>query len=336
MKDTLANCANKIHLAPMAKVDPGLLASYLNDYDIVRWLARVPFPYTVDDANAFLEMAGDDPRIKAIMVPEGFAGVIGLDPELGYWLAKPFWGKGYITAAARQLLAQRFIHNEDEIRSSHFVGNERSAGVLTRLGFSYTADKEVTPLALRHPVTSKGMSLSASGFWGQLGMPLKTPRMTLRPMQLTDAEDILRIITQQHVARMLCIFHSGWGKDDAEQFIRNWFYHGALPFRLAITDHTGRFLGTIGVGRGLEPPIFYFLDPKVEGQGYGSEVVRCFTDHLFEHFEIDALTADVFADNPASVRILEKTGFRQVGQGMGTSKARLEPAPIVLYRRERQ
>lgn len=334
MKNTLASCANKIHLAPMAEVDPGLLASYLNDYDIVRWLARVPFPYTVDDANAFLEIAGHDPWIKAIMAPEGFAGVVGLDPELGYWLAKPFWGKGYITAAARQLLAQHFIHSEDEVCSSHFAGNERSASVLTRLGFSYTADKEVTPLALGHPVTSKGMSLSAPAFWGQLDMPIVTSRLRLRPMQISDAQDVLRIVTQTEVARMLMIFDENWQHKDAVSFIKSWMYCGALRFRLAITEPDGRFVGTIGVYEGEDPEIFYFLDPKVAGQGYATEILKTFVPFLFKRFGLRALKAEVFEDNPASARVLEKIGFRVVGKGHASSKARVEPGPVVLYRLE--
>ncbi|MDT8855119.1 hypothetical protein RNZ50_08835 [Paracoccaceae bacterium Fryx2] len=50
------------------------------------------------------------------------------------------------------------------------------------------------------------------------------------------------------------------------------------------------------------------------------------------HFPIRALRADVFTDKPGSMRVLEEPGFARAGLDTGTSAARLEPAPIVLYR----
>ena len=63
--------------------------------------------------------------------------MIGIDPSLGYWIAKEYWGKGYVHEAAHAVFLAYF-HDPfaDPIYSSYFVENERSVRVLNRLGFS--------------------------------------------------------------------------------------------------------------------------------------------------------------------------------------------------------
>ena len=65
----------------------------------------------------------------------------------------------------------------------------------------------------------------------------------------------------------------------------------------------------------------------VAGGGLGFEVVAGFATWL-DRAGIGPLSAEVFTDNPASRRVLEKAGFRLSGEGMGVSAARAAPAPI--------
>ncbi|OUP09171.1 GNAT family N-acetyltransferase [Collinsella sp. An2] len=61
-----------------------------------------------------------------------------LEMELGYWLGVPFWGKGYMTEAARELV--RFGFDDlglSTIWACYFDGNERSKHVMERLGMTY-------------------------------------------------------------------------------------------------------------------------------------------------------------------------------------------------------
>lgn len=58
--------------------------------------------------------------------------------ELGYWIAKPFWGQGLIPEAARELL--RYAFEELGMRSvwcGYYDGNEKSKRVQEKLGFQY-------------------------------------------------------------------------------------------------------------------------------------------------------------------------------------------------------
>jgi len=69
--------------------------------------------------------------------------------ELGFWLGKPFWGRGYVPEAAREILR----HGFEDLRMSviwcgYYEGNEKSKRVQEKLGFVYhhSCDQVEVPL----------------------------------------------------------------------------------------------------------------------------------------------------------------------------------------------
>jgi RimJ/RimL family protein N-acetyltransferase len=59
--------------------------------------------------------------------------------------------------------------------------------------------------------------------------------------------------------------------------------------------------------------IGYWLARPFWGQGIMTDAVGAFAKFAFEQFELERLTAHVFAENVASARVLEKNGFRLEG-----------------------
>ena len=58
--------------------------------------------------------------------------------ELGYWIGKPFWGKGLIPEAAEELLRYAFLELKmNRIWCGHYEGNTKSRRVQEKLGFIY-------------------------------------------------------------------------------------------------------------------------------------------------------------------------------------------------------
>lgn len=58
--------------------------------------------------------------------------------ELGYWIGRPFWGRGLIPEAAREIL--RYAFEELGMRAvwcGYYEGNEKSRRVQQKLGFVY-------------------------------------------------------------------------------------------------------------------------------------------------------------------------------------------------------
>lgn len=130
--------------------DAPALARAIGDEAIVRNLATAPWPYSTADAEAFLAREQDPFRPSLLIfarthgVPR-LVGGIGISdtaagvPELGYWIARPYWGLGFATEAGCALLsAARDTLRLPPLVAGHFVDNPASGRVLRKLGFRPT------------------------------------------------------------------------------------------------------------------------------------------------------------------------------------------------------
>lgn len=136
------------HLRPWASTDLVSLVRYANNPNIAKFMMDgFPHPYTEDNGKAFIAFATkDDPiHIFAIDVNGEAVGGIGIHPqadvqrknsELGYWLAEPFWGKGIITNAIKQLVEFGFkTYDINRIFARPYGTNIGSQKVLEKAGF---------------------------------------------------------------------------------------------------------------------------------------------------------------------------------------------------------
>jgi len=126
------------------------LVECLNDKDIYANTLRIPHPYASDDAETFLRIAAEAAEKHGhpvhFAIRDGAGSLIGgcgfdaLLPghkaELGYWLAKPFWGRGLMTQTVRAVCD--FARSEWKlvrITARVFDFNTASARVLEKCGF---------------------------------------------------------------------------------------------------------------------------------------------------------------------------------------------------------
>lgn len=77
--------------------------------------------------------------------------------------------------------------------------------------------------------------------------------------------------------------------------------------------------GQPGRPRGTEASIGYIVRPGFEGRGVGSAIARGVVEAAFLDLRVRRVTAGCYADNRASVRILEKAGLRREQHGRGDS-----------------
>lgn len=100
---------------------------FLHDYALLRYREGMPEPYAIT-INPDLRPVGALGCFWAAQVHKTM--------ELGYWLAEPFWGKGYVVEACRAVLALVFREYKPERLQARVIeGNEASARVLAKLGF---------------------------------------------------------------------------------------------------------------------------------------------------------------------------------------------------------
>ncbi len=139
----------RLLLRPGFPEDAPALAAAISDEAIVRHLATLPWPYTLRDAEAFLA-SPRDPVLPSLLVFERTDGAprlvgscgLGRRPsgavEMGYWIARPFWGSGFATEACSALIEIARAIGLRRLEGSHFIDNPASARVLEKLGFEST------------------------------------------------------------------------------------------------------------------------------------------------------------------------------------------------------
>ena len=137
----------RLLLRPGWREDAPALFQAICDERVVRNLAQAPWPYSFAHAEAFLarERGPLDTSSLVFMRTPGaprLVGGIGIhrlpsgEDELGYWIARPFWGRGIATEAARAVIANaRHSLRLRRLVSGHFLDNPASGRVLAKLGF---------------------------------------------------------------------------------------------------------------------------------------------------------------------------------------------------------
>ena len=130
------------------------LTQLINDYAVVQWLSNMPFPYRLEDAEEFIEQSQEKvlkQEFKTYMIFHNKKMIGGIELrdfnehscELGYWLGKKYWGKGFATEAVGKILELGFGElNLSNIYAAYKVGNEASKKVLEKSGFQFYRLKE--------------------------------------------------------------------------------------------------------------------------------------------------------------------------------------------------
>ncbi|MEW2143260.1 GNAT family protein [Micromonospora vinacea] len=153
-----------------------------------------------------------------------------------------------------------------------------------------------------------------------------TERLELRPVRDDDVDRILEYRNLPQVTRWLLRTQV-----DPAPFRAAWRRAAENPY-----DHSmaatldGVVIGTVsldvvdGMGQPGMPPrteaqLGYIFDPAYGGRGYATEAVSAVVAHAIDRLGVRRITAGCFADNLASVRILEKVGMRREQHGVGDS-----------------
>ena len=164
---------------------------------------------------------------------------------------------------------------------------------------------------------------------------LTTVGLLIRELLLDDWQAMQRIGGHPSVAPTLATFTSPWVEVEVKTWSVHSLFRGRPGFRAAIVLSEFGVIGSLGLDKALglgNQSCAYFIDPAYWGQGYATEAMWCFLKTFSPRFDLSEIGADHFEDNPARGAVLRKLGFKQTGSGMAKSQARLEPAPVTLYR----
>lgn len=139
----------------------------------------------------------------------------------------------------------------------------------------------------------------------------------LRPFGPGDAESLTRHANDIRIwNNVRDLFPHPYKRTDADAFIA--IASGKKPIQDFAIVIDGEAVGTISYVPGTDvervsAEIGYWLGEPYWGRGVTSAAVRALAAHIFAATETQRLFAPVFAHNIASMRVLEKAGFRKVG-----------------------
>jgi len=148
---TLILDSDTIRMRRLEHADIPSIIEYASDIEIAK-NTYVPHPYPPEAAIEFVTMTreawnNDDGYTFALIEKQhgDFVGVMGLHPEprhyrgeIGYWIGKPHWGKGYATQALRLIIQFGFEKvSLNRVSARHFTTNPASGRVMQKAGMIY-------------------------------------------------------------------------------------------------------------------------------------------------------------------------------------------------------
>ena len=147
-------------------------------------------------------------------------------------------------------------------------------------------------------------------------MELPGEGFTLRPFRLTDKEALVKHGNNQKISDNLRDrFPHPYTAEGAEWFI-NYVLADNDPVKNFIIEVRGEAAGAISFTPGedvyrLNAEIGYWLGETFWGKGIMTNAIQMMVKYIFENFAIKRIFAVPFASSKASMRALEKAGFKK-------------------------
>ncbi len=149
-------------------------------------------------------------------------------------------------------------------------------------------------------------------------MRLELERCVIRPWHPSDLSTLVRHANDRLVWMQLRDrFPHPYRAEHGQRFL-DWATRQTVCTVWAI-EVDGDAVGSIGIEPGddverVSAEVGYWLGSAYWGQGIVSTALRAVTEHAFEEFDLTRIFALPFADNPRSIRVLEKAGYLLEGR----------------------
>jgi len=136
---------DRLILRPFEDADAAAVQELAGAREIAAMIPNIPHPYPDGAAEAWIATVKERLKRYAITLKEDarLIGSITLDmacehdhAQLGFWIGVPYWGEGYATEAAREVVRAGFeVWGLHRIYAQYFGTNPASARVLAKVGF---------------------------------------------------------------------------------------------------------------------------------------------------------------------------------------------------------
>jgi 8-oxo-dGTP diphosphatase len=174
--------------------------------------------------------------------------------------------------------------------------------------------------------------------------PLRTQRLTLRPLRPEDAAELHRLVNDWEVAKTLARVPFPYPRDLADEWIASTRAQMAegKAWHLAIVgvEHAGEpterevLVGCIGLTRDAakrEAELGYWVGRRFWGHGVGPEAAARLASWALANLDLERLVASALLENARSQTLLKRIGFRETGEGTRDFLARGGTMAVKLF-----
>lgn len=167
---------------------------------------------------------------------------------------------------------------------------------------------------------------------------IRTERLVLRQLKLDDAKALSELASEKDISRMTGSFPYPFPLLSAEFKVMHLRAQNRrdLAYPYAITIDGGKLMGICDLFRSAPDAaleIGYWIGKPFWGKGYSTEAAKALITEARAKLGAKSLIAGVFSDNPASIRVLQKLGFKLTGEeDMYFSMSRMKKAHSLSLR----
>ena len=149
-------------------------------------------------------------------------------------------------------------------------------------------------------------------------MVIKAKRFMIRSYRKSDAPSLAENINNKKIYKALGDIPYPYSLNDARDFIDQTMKEARKknPSKLSfVIDIDGKVVGAVGFGpiEGHKAQIGYWLAERYWGKGIMTEAVKLVTKFGFNELGFRRIYARAFPFNKASIRVLEKAGYKKEG-----------------------
>ncbi|WP_298964864.1 GNAT family N-acetyltransferase [uncultured Roseibium sp.] len=164
---------------------------------------------------------------------------------------------------------------------------------------------------------------------------IRTGRLSLRPVLEQDLTDIVRLIDDYDVAKMLTTVPHPYALSDARDWYGQTAAEGRDGERAFAIDKGEGLIGVVSCGKPDGTPEFgYWLARRYWGQGLMTEAGKAVLVWHFDCSSGEPVLSGALDENRASLNVLTKLGFAEIGPYRLSIKSRGETLPATRMKLE--
>jgi ribosomal-protein-alanine N-acetyltransferase len=312
-----------------------MFKNWASDAEVTKYLRWTPYT-NVDDLRGYLEETirhykNPEMYYWAIQIKNGECiGAINAQvsdndfrAEIAYCIGRAFWGNGYMTEAAKEVI--RFLFEEvgvNRIEAYHSVNNPGSGAVMKKAGMTWegcSKQKYYCSMGFQdcdlYGIIKEDYERRKHSTINEV--VLQTERLTLRPFTKADFSALHSYASDPENVKSMV-----WGPNDEkasrnflEEAEEKWKCNPVLDYEFAVVKKdSGDVIGGCGVYLNRsrsEAMLGWILNRHYWKQGYGTELAKELICFGFEDLNLHRIYATCNTENYGSYRVMENCGMRR-------------------------